>query len=86
MRKHSIQNQFFQVTIKETGAELCSIKSLKYQKEYVWQGSHDVWAAHAPNLFPIIGCLKGDAFIYNEKEYRCPKHGFFRKNDLTGHS
>lgn len=81
MKKHSIANNLFQVTVKETGAELCSIKSLESQKEYVWQGTPDVWEAHAPNLFPVIGCLKGDGFLYNGKEYKCPKHGFFRKND-----
>lgn len=81
MEKHSIENDQFQVSVKETGAELCSMKSQKSHKEYVWQGSPDVWAAHAPNLFPVIGCLKGDGFIYKGKEYQCPKHGFFRKND-----
>ena len=45
-----------------------------------------------PNLFPIIGCLKEDAFIYHGKEYSCPKHGFIRNNnsitliDLTKNS
>lgn len=81
MKKYSIDNHLFQVTVKETGAELCSIKSLKSHNEYVWQGTPDVWAAHAPNLFPVIGCLKGDAFVYKGQEYECPKHGFFRKND-----
>lgn len=81
MKRYSIQNRLFQITVKEVGAELCSIKSLKTQKEYVWEGLPDIWEAHAPNLFPVIGCLKDDGFIYKEKEYHCPKHGFFRKND-----
>jgi len=77
----TIQNDNFQVSVKETGAELCSFKSLKSGKEYIWQAAPEVWAAHAPNLFPIIGCLKGDSFFYKSKEYKTPKHGFFRKND-----
>lgn len=76
-----IKNKLFEVTVKKVGAELCSIKSLVSGKEYIWQADPLVWAAHAPNLFPIIGCLKGDAFIYKGQEYACPKHGFFRKND-----
>ena len=32
-------------------------------------------------LFPIIGCLKEDSFLYQGKEYACPKHGFIRKNN-----
>lgn len=76
-----IKNKLFEVSVKEVGAELCSIKSLISGKEYIWQADPEVWAEHAPNLFPIIGCLKGDAFIYKGQEYACPKHGFFRKND-----
>ncbi len=77
----TIKNNFLQISVKETGAELCSIKSIKSNKEYVWDGNPDVWAAHAPNLFPIIGCLKGDGFLHRGQEYNCPKHGFFRKNN-----
>jgi len=77
----TISNEYFNVAIKEIGAELCSIKSIKSGVEYMWQGNPDVWAAHAPNLFPIIGCLKGGSFLYQGKEYACLKHGFVRKND-----
>ncbi len=83
----TIKNDNFEVSVKERGGELCSFKSLKSGKEYIWQADPDVWLAHAPNLFPVIGCLKGDSFIYKGKEYKTPKHGFFRKNDkvkLTG--
>ncbi len=77
----TIKNNNFKVSVKETGAELCSFKSLKSGKEYIWQADPNVWAAHAPNLFPVIGCLKGDGLIYKGKEYKTPKHGFFRKNN-----
>ena len=78
---HSIKNNILQISVKEAGAELCSIKSISSDKEYIWQGNPEVWAAHAPNLFPIIGCLKEDGFLYKGEEYKCPKHGFFRKNN-----
>lgn len=77
---HSIKNKFLQVSVKEVGAELCSIKSVKSNKEYVWQANPDVWDSHAPNLFPVIGCLKDKGFLYKGKEYKCPKHGFVRNN------
>lgn len=76
----TIKNNILQVSINEVGAELCSIKSLNSNTEYIWNGNPDVWAAHAPNLFPVIGCLKDDAFLYKGQEYSCPKHGFIRKN------
>jgi galactose mutarotase-like enzyme len=78
--KHFIENDQFKVSVKETGAELCSMKSLKNGKEYIWQADPNVWAEHAPNLFPVIGSLKEDGFLYHAKEYKCPKHGFVRKN------
>ena len=77
----TIKNKLFEVSVKEVGAELCSMKSLKSGKEYIWKADPAVWAAHAPNLFPIIGCLKDDGFIYKGQEYKCPKHGFVRKNE-----
>lgn len=77
---HTIKNSDFKVEVKETGAELCSFRSLKSGREYIWQADPSHWAAHAPNLFPIIGCLKEDAFLYKGKAYPCLKHGFFRKN------
>lgn len=76
----SIKNEILQITVKKTGAELCSMKSLKSNHEYIWNADPKVWASHAPNLFPIIGCLKDGGFLYNNKEYHCPKHGFIRNN------
>ncbi len=78
---HTIKNNNFQVSVKEIGAELCSFKSLNSNAEYIWGGNPDVWAAHAPNLFPVIGCLKDGGFLYKGKEYKCPKHGFIRNNE-----
>jgi len=77
---YTIKNKFLQVSVEEVGAELCSIKSRKSDKEYVWQANPDVWNSHAPNLFPVIGCLKEDGFLYKGQEYKCPKHGFVRNN------
>lgn len=77
---HSVKNKFLQLSVKEIGAELCSIKSVKSGKEYVWQANPEVWNSHAPNLFPVIGCLKENGFLYKGQEYKCPKHGFVRNN------
>jgi galactose mutarotase-like enzyme len=79
--RHTIENDQFKVSVKETGAELCSMISKRSGKEYIWQADPDVWGAHAPNLFPVIGSLKEDGFLYHGKEYKCPKHGFVRKNE-----
>ncbi len=81
MDQYTIKNKNYKVAIKKKGAELCSFKSLKTDIEYIWKADPEIWSAHAPNLFPIIGCLKEDSFLYQEKEYACPKHGFIRKNN-----
>lgn len=81
MKNHSIENEFLKITIKETGAELCSIFNKKNKKEYIWQADPEIWGSHAPNLFPIIGVIKNGKYRYEGKEYSVPKHGFIRYNE-----
>lgn len=78
---HQIENQLLSVSILQTGAEICSIKSKASQQEYMWGGDEAVWGSHAPVLFPIIGCLKGGEYTYKGKVYSIPKHGFIRNNN-----
>ncbi len=80
MKKYSIENEFLEISVKETGAELCSIINKKNKKEYIWQADTEIWESHAPNLFPIIGVIKNGVFKYEGKEYSVPKHGFIRHN------
>lgn len=81
MKKHTIENDFLKITIKETGAELCSILNKENNMEYIWQANPDIWGSHAPNLFPIIGMLKGEKYTFESEEYEIPKHGFIRHNE-----
>lgn len=79
--KYSIQNEFLKIEVLEKGAELCSIKSVSSDQEFMWQADPGIWGSHAPNLFPVIGCLKENGFIHKGKEYPMPKHGFIRNNE-----
>ena len=81
MEKHSLENEFLKITVQETGAELCSIINKENNKEYIWQADPEIWASHAPNLFPIIGVIKDSKYFYEGKEYSVPKHGFIRHNE-----
>lgn len=81
MKKHSIENEFLKISVKETGAELCSIFNKENKKEYIWQADPNIWGSHAPNLFPIIGVIKDGVYKYEGKEYSVPKHGFIRYNE-----
>jgi galactose mutarotase-like enzyme len=64
------------ITISEKGAELQSIKSNGL--EYLWQADPKYWSKHSPVLFPIIGELKDGTYIFENKEYHLPRHGFAR--------
>ena len=77
---YSLENNKIKISIKKTGAELCEISSIKNKTQFMWDANPDIWANYAPNLFPIIGALKNNTYIYNNKSYQLPKHGFIRNN------
>ncbi len=78
---HYIENSELKVGINHTGAELCSIVSKKTRREYMWEGNEEIWGSTAPVLFPIIGSLKDNKYLYSGMEYYLPKHGFIRHNN-----
>ena len=78
---YKIENDVFEIGITEIGGELCSFKSKKTAKEYIWQAEPEIWGSHAPVLFPIVGGLKNNTFFHNDKEYSLPRHGFIRRNE-----
>jgi galactose mutarotase-like enzyme len=77
---HTIENKWLSISVKEIGAELCRIWSAKTSKDYLWDADPDVWASHAPVLFPIIGELKEGTYYYEGNKYQLPRHGFVRNN------
>ncbi len=40
------------------------------------------WAKHSPILFPIVGTLKDNTYIYEGKEYHLSRHGFAREMEF----
>lgn len=75
-----LQNNKLKIKVKKIGAELCGITSVKNNTEFMWDANPDIWGSYAPNLFPIIGALKDNTFIYNDKKHQLPKHGIVRHN------
>ena len=73
----TLQSEKLSVSINSFGAELSSVKD-KNNIEFIWQADKTVWARHAPVLFPIVGKLKNDTFIFENKNYNLPQHGFAR--------
>ncbi len=72
-----LKNQGLEVKIDSKGAELISILA-NDGHEYIWEGNPDVWGGHAPILFPIVGGIIDDEFVYDGKTYPLEKHGFAR--------
>jgi galactose mutarotase-like enzyme len=73
----TISNSTLNASIKNTGAELYSLKN-NQNKEYIWEGNPDFWGKHSPILFPIVGTLKNNTYTVEGKEYQLPRHGFAR--------
>jgi len=79
-KTHSLKNNILQIDVKQTGAELCAIRRLSDGKDYMWNANPEIWEGFAPVLFPIIGALKNDCYIFKNKDYSLPRHGFVRNN------
>lgn len=82
MSVFQLQNNQLTVKVNSFGAELCSAVSNETNIEYIWHADASVWARHAPNLFPIVGKLKGGQFTYQNQFYSLPQHGFARDNEF----
>lgn len=76
--QHKISNMYIQASIKELGAELCSLNKANSDIEFIWQADKNYWARHSPILFPIVGKLLDDEYIYEDKIYSMSQHGFAR--------
>ena len=79
--KDTIQNGKLSFSINRLGAELYSLRTLK-GVEYIWQADTEIWARHAPILFPVIGKLKDNKYRYGNKWYHMNQHGFARDENF----
>lgn len=88
MRDYMIENASLEASFKALGAEWCSFVDKADGTEHLWQGNPEVWAYHAPVLFPVIGIQHGLQIWIDGKAYHQPKHGFFRDNvpDVIRHT
>ncbi|MES2862754.1 MAG: aldose 1-epimerase family protein [Bacteroidota bacterium] len=77
----TISNKQLSATINTLGAELISL--VKNNKNYIWQVDETYWNKTSPVLFPIVGRLKNDTYIYKGENYNLPRHGFAREMEFT---
>jgi galactose mutarotase-like enzyme len=79
----TIENQELKASIQAQGAELWSLYHKEDQLEYMWSGDPAFWGKHSPLLFPIVGTLKGNMYMYRGKSYSLPRHGFARDREFS---
>lgn len=77
----TIKNKHLTATINPHGAELISLKD--DSREYIWEGNPEFWGKHSPILFPIVGTLKNNSYVYNGTTFHMTRHGFARDNQFT---
>lgn len=79
----TIESALVKATINPKGAELTSLVHKEYALDYMWSGDPAFWGKHSPVLFPIVGTLKSNAFIYKDQSYTLPRHGFARDHQFA---
>ena len=77
----TISNKHLSASINTVGAELISL--VKNNKNYIWEVDETYWNKTSPVLFPIVGRLKNDTYIYKGKNYHLPRHGFAREMEFS---
>jgi len=82
MEKLNIGSPALRVTLKLTGAEMCSIMDLRDGCEHLWQADPEFWGRHAPILFPTVGESKDGAITVRGASFPMGRHGFARFRDF----
>lgn len=75
---NKLENDFLIIETSKSGAELTRIFSKAQNKEILWNGDSKYWGRHSPILFPIVGRLKDNETIIDNKVYNMTQHGFAR--------
>jgi galactose mutarotase-like enzyme len=73
-----LENEFIKVAFSTKGAEIQQILNIITEENYLWDGDPKFWGKFSPVLFPIVGGLKENTFVYNNHSYTLNRHGFAR--------
>lgn len=74
--RYTLENERFKVVLDSMGAEIKSVWDKQLELEHMWSGDPAYWGKTAPFLFPFIGKLEKERFIYEGKVFPADKHGF----------
>lgn len=79
----SIESPLIKAVINPKGAELTSLVHKDHALEYMWSGDPAFWGKHSPVLFPIVGTLKSNQYLYKDQSYGLSRHGFARDQQFA---
>lgn len=65
------------IKVNSKGAELTGMYLKGHQHNWIWS-AEEPWRRSAPHLFPVVGKLSGDSYLYAGEEFTLTQHGFAR--------
>lgn len=81
MKKYSISNDIYNLTVSDHGAEITSL--LKNGRELMWQADPAFWGRTSPVLFPLVGNYWQKKSSFAGRTYEMGQHGFARDMDFS---
>lgn len=79
-----IRNDYITIGVNTHGAELVSLKANDTGREYMWSGDAKYWGRVSPVLFPFVGKLEKQRYLYKGITYeKIPQHGFARDSEFA---
>ncbi|MCB2293693.1 aldose 1-epimerase family protein [Clostridium algoriphilum] len=73
-----LENSSLLIEVNEHGAELNKLFSKKHNLDFLWSGDSTYWGRKSPILFPIVGRLKDNETLIDDKIFNMNQHGFAR--------
>ena len=84
MAVYELKGDALSIRVDGNGAELKSLTENATGQEYMWDADAECWPRTSPVLFPFVGRLKEQKYVYNGKTYeKIPQHGFARDEEFT---
>ena len=78
----TLTNEECRMTFLSFGAEWRSWISKKESRPLLWSADPLFWGKVSPILFPIVGALKDNQYLYNQQVFTLPRHGFARDKNF----
>ena len=79
--EYTISNDKISLTASSLGGEPKALKGAD-GTDYLWRGAKEYWPASAPHLFPFIGRLYEERYLYEGESYPLAIHGFLKDSSM----